>query len=188
MFKKITQFLKHHDNSHWAKSTSLLLLRTVQKEFWSVYLKVLEGNIIQQDSNRLDTKAFLKMFPQRHTRNSNLLENILVLKPWYKAMNNKWPVMDCGKIGKNDNRQKKPLRLWKMVTDKSDAQKCVFQTAAHCVRCVYLRRPSSLSEWTKEGSRTSEPSSASFWIFSTVGLEKTWSISVCLKLQNTIDS
>ena len=107
---KITQFLKHHDNSHWAKSTptSLLLLRTVQKEFWSVYLKVLEGNIIQQDSNRVDKKA-LKMFPQRHTRNSNLPENILVLKPWYRAMNNKWPVMDCGKIGKNDNRQK---NLW----------------------------------------------------------------------------
>ena len=60
------------------QSTSLL--RTVQKEFWSVYLKVLEGNIIQQDSNRVDKKA-LKMFPQRHTRNFNLPENILVLKP-----------------------------------------------------------------------------------------------------------
>ena len=65
---KITQFLKHHDNSHWAKSTSLLLLRTVQKEFWSVYLKVLEGNIIQQDSNRLDKKALKNVSAKAHSK------------------------------------------------------------------------------------------------------------------------
>ena len=62
---KITQFLKNTTTTHVEQSlppTSLLLLRTVQKEFWSVYLKVLEGNIIQQDSNRLDKKALSKNF------------------------------------------------------------------------------------------------------------------------------
>ena len=51
------------------------------------------------------------------------------------AMNNKWQVMYKvmespvykGKIGKNDNSKKEGHWLWKMVRDKSDAQKCVFR-------------------------------------------------------------
>ena len=76
-----------------------------------------------------------------------------------------------GKIGRNDNSKKEGHTVWKMVRDKSDAQKCVFQTALRispystCAHCAaYLRHPSRLSEWTKEdfGVDFRAASSASF--------------------------
>ena len=70
MFKNYAIF-KKNTTTHIEQSlppTSLLLLRTVQKEFWSVYLKVLEGNIIQQDSNRLDKKALKIVSAKAHSK------------------------------------------------------------------------------------------------------------------------